>query len=70
MTAQFGFIHKFDEHYTTKMKVNQEGHLCTAIKMKICNHLTATVNSGLQLSDLPAGKTKAHPFGFTFDIKL
>ena len=71
VTARMGYLHKFNDDTSAKVKVNHAGQVDLAFKHVFGPRLTAGFISGFNLNTLiTQQKTKTLPLGFSVDLKF
>jgi hypothetical protein len=66
--SKLGLIFKEDDH-TWKVRLHDNGLARLALKWQLHKAVKATIDTSVNLKDVPAGKINGLPFGFTFEVK-
>lgn len=71
LEARLGLLHRFNDDTQGKFKVNHHGYLDVVLKHRVTSSLTVGVASGFNLKAVVAEqRSKAIPFGLSFDLKF
>lgn len=65
---QFGLQRKFDDH-TWKFIAHESGMTRALLQWQLHKVCKASVNTSLDLTQVPSGKVSPFPLGFTFEVK-
>lgn len=71
VAARFGFLHRFNEDTSSKIKLTDNGDMNVLLKHKLPETTTVAATTGFNLKSMVVNsKTKALPIGLQFDVKL